>query len=733
MHLIVNKKCDTWRQVDAMLVTDDLTFQPLGREKPRFAYFDSYSIQPTDSASWRGSGKGLNPDAWRRSPLGGRDFSMWNVFGQKWPDDLLAKADALSLYDAYFALSPHEDIAKDFRQQFAGRSDVPIMSWPHLLPGFRLGFGPDLSDDAPLRRWLDHNGNAPFFILTNNSGPAFTGTSGPGTYQALSGPLKDRFLGYIHGESIGTEEVRQPKKPLGRTRRAHVDALSTYIKKKQAEEFGKFYKTPVTEEHVTKGISCLSTDSNAMAHLFHEMGCDTVGYEIDSSQLNSPLRVAFERGAARQYRGRWINYASGNFGDACNMFSKQHIPRGSEAWFHSKYAITDGVTACWYRKLYYLNYLGGASAIFWEQSLINQFFKPGPGDHPVQLTPFGRATVDFLSFVDRLPDRGEPYAPVAFLLSYGNGHERMQYTGKLLGHFAEDENDRELRELFNAAWYPAGVIEGLAAAPDVQNLPSGVYGNIYDVLVDRGARLDALMSYPIVIAAGDVELGGANLAKLREYVEKGGTLVVNVEAAKGKLPAEMLGVTLKNDRTKYEQWQPVGGEARACSPYQVERAELAGAAPLVLAAPDVPLVTRHRVGEGAVILTLVPHLLGYDERAHAALPYLLNGLTRDLLPVEVVATDGQPLDGQIMYQLNRTKDGWLIALFNNRGVDKTQSGVARVDRRQFVDVALRTKLRVKSAKEFTQPRDLPMTRGTYQVTIPVRIHPGDVQVVGLAL
>ena len=47
-----------------------------------------------------------------------------------------------------------------------------------------------------------------------------------------------------------------------------------------------------------------------------------------------------------------------------------------------------------------------------------------------------------------------------------------------------------------------------------------------------------------------------------------------------------------------------------------------------------------------------------------------------------------------------------MLLINNRGVDKTQNGVARVDRRQFVDVVVRTKLPVKSAKEYTEPRDL---------------------------
>jgi hypothetical protein len=89
--------------------------------------------------------------------------------------------------------------------------------------------------------------------------------------------------------------------------------------------------------------------------------------------------------------------------------------------------------------------------------------------------------------------------------------------------------------------------------------------------------------------------------------------------------------------------------------------------------------------------------------------------------------DGARPSGQIMYQINRTKDGYLVMLMNNSGVDKTQNGVARVDRRQFVDVVIQTKLPVKGAKEYTGPRELTVDGGR----VTVRVHPGDVQVVGL--
>jgi hypothetical protein len=729
--LSIDKPGTAWRQVDAVLLTDDLAYIPVGREKPPFAYLASMTLQPADGATWRGSGKDLPAARTAQRPrLAGRDFSMWTGIGTdpKWWGQ--QKTDTLSLPEVYFHFAPPTDIRERFWKQFVDRKDVPFLSWPNLLPGLYLGEAPDLSPESPLRKWLERT-KTPFYILTNYANPAYTDKTGPATFAALTGPLAGQFLGYIHGEAVGTSGVALPDKPVGKNRREHIHALGKELVRKQAAAWTKLYKTPVADGHFARSISCLSVDSIALAHQFHESGATVVGYEEDSTNVHVPMRIAFERGAARQYCGGWINYASGNFGDGCNYFTQEPVvPRGAKAWFHSKYAVTDGVSIAWYRKLYYLNYLSGASAIYWEQNLTNQWLLPGPGAHPIQLSPFGRATEGFQGFVDRLPDRGEPVTPIALLLSYGHCYDRVNYTCKMLNVFPEDRADVELRELFNVCWYPSGVVEGQPAAPDVQSMPNGAYGNIFDVLVDRPSRAKAIFDYPVVWAAGDVDLEGFGIATLEEYLRRGGTLVVNIETARA-LPPAWLGVQPSGKTSVAEEWAPAGGTPRATTPYEVAGGKLTGAKVLAWATPQVPLITRQPVGAGAVILTLVPRLLGQDERAHPALPYLLNGVTGGLLPVEVRLPGGARPAGEIMYQVNRTKDGYLVALFNNHGIDKTQSGVARVDRRAFVDVVLRTGLPVKSAKEYTEPRDLATTRGKGGTEILVRVHPGDVQVIYL--
>jgi hypothetical protein len=650
LEVIIDRAGEAWRQVDVILITDDLKFVPVGREKPAFAYEKSFALEPKYGYKWRGSGKDLKPGpAAPRMKLAGRDFTMWTGIepNPKWWGK--QELDKLTQADVLFEFAAPTDIRDKFHKQFAGPKDTPLVNWPNLVPGFHLGPAPDLSPSSPVRQWLERT-KTPFYIMTNYANPKYDDKTGPATYAAITGPLKDQFMGYIHGEAVGTVGIRLADQPLADSRREHVELVAKSLREQQAAEWSKFYKTPVAAERRDLSIPCLSVDSIALAHLFHHAGSKTVGYELDSTNAHVPMRIAFERGAARQFGGAWVNYASGNFGDACNYFTQNPVvPRGAPSWFHSKYAITDGVSISWYRKMYYQNYLGGASAIYWEQSLINQWLLPGPGKHPIGLSPFGRTTEDFQAFVDRLGDRGEPITPIGVLLSAGHGFERVNYRCKMLECFPETIHDRELRELFAAFWYPAYQLEGKPASPDVQSMPGGVYGDIFDVLVDRPERAAALTHYPIIWAAGDVDLSGAMLPHIEEYVRKGGTLVVNSTVA-AKLPEQLTGMTISGSTLRCTEWVVDRPDSHLATPYlSAGTKTIQGAEGLLWCQSDqnkyFPLITRHKVGAGAVIVTLMPNSMGLDERLHPAIPYLLNGLTQKLLPIEVRLARRPPADG----------------------------------------------------------------------------------------
>jgi dethiobiotin synthetase len=75
------------------------------------------------------------------------------------------------------------------------------------------------------------------------------------------------------------------------------------------------------------------------------------------------------------------------------------------------------------------------------------------------------------------------------------------------------------------------------------------------LLVDRPERMAAINDYPIVWAAGDPDLSGRNGQALADYVQRGGTLVVNVKAARG-LPANLLGARIGTTTQTCTTWTP---------------------------------------------------------------------------------------------------------------------------------------------------------------------------------
>src|ERR687884_1562583 len=199
-----------------------------------------------------------------------------------------------------------------------------------------------------------------------------------------------------------------------------------------------------------------------------------------------------------------------------------------------------GPSLAWYRKSYYLYYMAGASAIYLEQG-FDQFFKPGPGEHPFQLNPLGRITAEFMRFAERHPERGTPYTPVAFLLDPAHGWDMTDYPQLPFGVAPVGRADCALRELFGAAYYPAPVTEGEPATADRQAFVNGVFGDIFDVLVAAPARRDAVDAYRAIVVGGRIEWPAGWAEKLKDYARQGGTLVLNAAQVEG-LPEDLLGV-----------------------------------------------------------------------------------------------------------------------------------------------------------------------------------------------
>jgi len=722
----ISKAAQASRQVDCFLITNDLSYIPRGRQKPDFAaarYLREFAKTRPQLAPFIDQPFAGNlPTPWALPKLAGREFVMpWNIAKDFW-----------SLYDKPQDQRPlypfNAEPIDEFVKAYLGQREVPIFDSKFVVPVIYLNDLPELLKDAgPFHRYLRET-RVPFAVLINYGAANFASESDAQAALALlRGELRDQFLGWISGESVGFVWNDSPKflrLTPEMTRTQMLEALRGFYSDALARKWGATFKGQA-DSMWDKLIPAQSTSSTAMAHSLAKWGVRLLGMESAAVQPMTAMRIAFTRGAARQFGGAFLYYHAPNFGDTATTFTKAQNFAGPDNFFHSRYGATMGPSLSWYRKSYYLYYMSGASAIYLEQG-FDQFFKPGPGAHPFQLNPLGRITDEFVRFAEKHPDRGTPYTPIAFLLDPAHGWDMTDYPQWAFGASPIGHNDRALRELFGAVYYPGLVREGEPASGERQAFVPGVFGNIFDVLVTSEPQKDAIDSYRAVIAGGEIEWTPGWAKKLEDYVRNGGVVVLNAAQTKG-LPMSLLGVRLKGETSEADNARCLLPNEPAADlhsgVFRFERIDLAAAQPLMVTTSDrpEPLVTVNKIGRGKLILVTVHDYLGEDERMLPAVAHMLAHLASEATPVEV--------KGDVEYLINRNSNGWVVTLFNDSGVFKPQQGMAQVDSSASITVTagLREQ-RIVEAQEWTGGSALVLQNGS---SVNVKVPAGGIAIVEL--
>lgn len=728
LSIEIEKRAEARRHVDCALLTDDPSFTPQGRMKPPFA-----AMRELERVSKEGARlipllgpyeNGAMPKRWRSTYIAGRDFLMpWNIARDFW-----------ALYDKPPKERPlypfNAEPLKQFIETYKGSKDVPIFSSKLVVPVIYLNDLPPLmKEGSSFLRYLRETGS-PFAVLINYGKAQMPETDAQRVWKLLTGEFREQFLGWISGESVGyvwSDAAVNLKLRPDMTRRELLEAHRIFYTQALEKKWRDTFKTE-TGAMWDKLIAAQATSSTSYAHALGEWGASIIGIETAAVQPGFAMRFAFTRGAARQFNASTLYYHAPNFGDTATVFTKQLSYAGPDNFFHTRYGATMGPSLSWYRKSYYHYYMAGANAIYLEQG-GDQFFKPGPGEHPFQLNPLGRITEEFMRFVERHPDRGTPYTPVAFLLDPAHGWDMTDYPQWPFGVSQINRSDRALRELFGAAYYPLPVVEGEPATGDRQAFVNAVFGDIFDVLVASDKGTDAIDSYRAVVAGGHIEWSRAWAQKLTDYVRQGGVIVLNAAQAKG-LPAGLTGVRLLEDTNEADDAQClIGAEENANLRGQLFRytriEKSAGAKVLIKTAAGDPLVTVNTLGKGQVIFCALPDMLGLDERLTPFAAHLFAHLFAEATPVRV--------SGDVEHLINRTARGWVVTLINNQGVFKPQQGLAQVDRRAVVEVRinLRGGRGISSAEEWTEDKKLPVALENGQESVRLSIAPGGVQIVEL--
>ena len=726
LSLVIEKAAAARRHVDCFVLTNDFAFKPSGRQKPDFfamRYLRTWSTTRKAFSSLLGSDDSSRvPEAWARPKVAGRDFLMpWNIAKEFWP-----------LYDQPTEVRPlypfNAEPIDQFIATYKGARDVPLFQSKFVVPVVYINNLPEyLKEGSPFLRFIRET-KVPFGILINYGAAQFKEADGQAAWQLLNGELKDQFLGWVSGESVGYVWESAPaelKVSSAMSRRELLEAHHQFYSNALARKWREIFKTE-TGPMWDKLIPAQSTSSTSFAHALTQWGVNLIGMETAAVMPMTGMRIAFTRGAARQFGGAFVYYHAPNFGDTATTFTRAQNFAGPDFFYHSRYGPSMGPSLSWYRKSYYLYYMAGASAIYLEQG-HDQFFKPGPGEHPFQLNPLGRITDEFVRFAEKHPERGTAYTPVAFLLDPAHGFEMTDYPHWPFQVSQIDRGDRALRELFGVAYYPGLVVEGEPAIADRQPFVAGVFGDIFDVLTaadvpgSKSKVQTLLPSYRAVVVGGRVEWSAEWIQRLNDYVRNGGTVVINAAQIK-KVPEQFLGVRLLNATgeahnarclTPDEALQDLKGQI-----FRFEKLELKGATAFITAPNGDPLVTVNKVGKGTVIFSAVPDLLGEDERITPFAAHMLAHVFADATPLKVT--------GDVEYLINRTSNSWVVTLLNNNGVLKTQQGMAQVDRSAYVNVTISLpRQQIRSAVEWTS--DTPLKVDAGQVV--VQIAPGSLAVV----
>ncbi|MBQ8683540.1 MAG: hypothetical protein IJ518_03370 [Clostridia bacterium] len=367
----------------------------------------------------------------------------------------------------------------------------------------------------------------------------------------------------------------------------------------------------------------------SMQHYVAETGFDLLGHEIGVSVSSFAMRIAFTRGAAKQFNENngtgtvdawWIDYSlwSPNGMVDYSNYDYWEPNDGTGIWgkvdgTQSNPLSGQSISAC--RRGYYLTYMSGAKWLINEAGGQIAFLPTLDENGIYQLSAHGEMFQEFYDFVQRNNDRGTTYVPFALYLDYEHGLPYADWmTPMAFELFPLEDGDVMNMDIMATLW-PNGYPND--CKDEVGQQTAAPYGDTFDVIL-QNSDPKVLAAYKALVMTGEIELIDNQAADLVAYVNNGGTLVMNVA-------------------------------------YQSQIAEFAGLA-----------VGEHKYGKGRVIV--------YGEKAYdiSTLPAILQQLEDEYVPVKVSSDN-------VEYLVNMTDDSVIVTVFNNNGITNKNNEVEQMD------------------------------------------------------
>ncbi|MBQ9859196.1 MAG: hypothetical protein IJO76_00770 [Clostridia bacterium] len=275
-------------------------------------------------------------------------------------------------------------------------------------------------------------------------------------------------------------------------------------------------------------------------HYTAEAGYDYISCEIGAN-VNAPqLSVAFTRGAAKQYNEAmglggvdawYVDFSLWNWTGMINYTGDETMHRHDDS-FHSNVVNHEyaGQSVSAARRAYYMAYMSGAQWLINEGGAESACYPTlNQAGDSYTLTPHGKMNQEFYAFTQRNPDRGVTMVPFGIVIPRDHGLPYGHWMAndgnyKVFERFVFTEGDWMIDNLFRLLYpnnYPNQNVRD-----DGKQQVNTPYGDTVDILTDR-ADEKVLNTYPVIILAGDVDLTPTMRLKYTNYVQNGGTLVLN--------------------------------------------------------------------------------------------------------------------------------------------------------------------------------------------------------------
>jgi hypothetical protein len=248
-----------------------------------------------------------------------------------------------------------------------------------------------------------------------------------------------------------------------------------------------------------------------------EWGARCIGLEVGENIAFTQSKLAFARGASRQWQRPWSVQVSPWFNGACTTSGPLRLEGGGLRGLDAGHSLS------FYERMWLHAWFAGAAMVTPENSMAIFFESPA---EPSLLTSHGRKASEVFRFT-REHDRGIPWTPVAIVLDHLAGYNA--YMDRPWGILQPTTGDREIRDLFDFQLFPGS--DHIHTPPDKANpeasyLRSTPYGESFDVLLSTASG-ETLSAYPEILLAGDIDFDDRFVSALTQALQHGSRLLIS--------------------------------------------------------------------------------------------------------------------------------------------------------------------------------------------------------------